>query len=156
MWIIINKTHFFIFSDYCTHKSIKPQRRRYNSEASAKWKEVKEKPDNINELILKTKADNSHPWIIYFFNWLVIIWRRGVMWNWMSKIKGVKSFERKWTRGVGGVMKIGQFSWMSYLYHPLAVYEGSIKGRLGRIGHLTKFCLLQQLFAKKDFCMEQR
>ena len=57
MWIIINKRHFLIFSDHCTHKSVKPRRRRYYSEASAKWKEAKGKPDKINGLILKTKAD---------------------------------------------------------------------------------------------------
>ena len=57
MWIIINKRHFLIFSDNCTHKNVKPRRRRYNSEASAKWKEIKGKPDKINGLILKTKAD---------------------------------------------------------------------------------------------------
>ena len=56
MWIIINKRHFLIFSDNYTYKSLKP-RRRYNSEASAKWKEVKSSPYKINGLILKSKAD---------------------------------------------------------------------------------------------------
>ena len=41
-----------IFLDNCTLKSIKP-----HDEASTRWKEVKENPDKINELILKTKAD---------------------------------------------------------------------------------------------------
>ena len=30
---------------------------KVDSEASAKWKEVKEKPDKINKLILRSKAD---------------------------------------------------------------------------------------------------
>ena len=57
MWIIIYKRHFLIFLDNCTHKSIRPRWRRYNSNASAKWKEVKGKSDKNNRLILKTKAD---------------------------------------------------------------------------------------------------
>ena len=48
---------FLDISDNCAHKSIKPRRRGYKSEASAKWKKVKGKPDKINGLILKTKAD---------------------------------------------------------------------------------------------------
>ena len=56
MWIIINKRHFLIFSHNCTYKSLKP-RRTYNSEASAKWKEVISNPYKINGLILKIKAD---------------------------------------------------------------------------------------------------
>ena len=55
MWIIINKIHFVIFLDNCTHKSIIYE--KVDSEASAKWKEVKGKPDKINELILETKAN---------------------------------------------------------------------------------------------------
>ena len=46
-------------------------------------KEVKGKPDKINELMLKTKADlkegpdniNSHLWIMFYFNWMVVIWK---------------------------------------------------------------------------------
>ena len=44
-----------ILLDNCTHKSIKFE--KTDSEASAKWTKVKGKPDKINELILKTKAD---------------------------------------------------------------------------------------------------
>ena len=48
-----------------------------------KWKEVKGKQDKINGLIVKQKTTwtrdlkiyNSLPWIIFSFNWLVIIWR---------------------------------------------------------------------------------
>ena len=55
MWINTNKRHFLILPENCTHKSIKPRRRTYNITISAKWKEVKGKPDKINGLILKTK-----------------------------------------------------------------------------------------------------
>ena len=48
-------------------------------------KRSKGKPDKINELILKTKTDpeegpdnlNSHPWIMFSFNWWFINWRGG-------------------------------------------------------------------------------
>ena len=87
MWIIINKKHFVIFLDNCTHKNIKPRKSRKwgfsatltpthfftvrgrqkrdfgffkitlgTRSASAKWNEVNRKPDEINELILKTKT----------------------------------------------------------------------------------------------------
>ena len=46
-----------MFLDNRTHKSIKPRRRRYNSDTSANQKEVKGKPEKINGLILKTKTD---------------------------------------------------------------------------------------------------
>ena len=77
MWIIINKRNILIFSDNCTHKSIKPRRRRYNSEASAKWKEVKGKPDKLMGCYWKWKPTwtkdlityNNHPWILFSFNW---------------------------------------------------------------------------------------
>ena len=61
-----------IFLANCTHKGIKS-----DGEISAKWKEVKGKPDKINGLILKKKTDQkegpyniSHTWIIFSFDWL--------------------------------------------------------------------------------------
>ena len=33
------------------------------------------------------------------------------------QVQGVEDFGYRWTRGVG-VLKIGQFSWASYVYHP--------------------------------------
>ena len=55
-----------------------------DNEASAKSKEVKGKPDKINELIPKTKADRKEGpdniiviLGLFFLNWLVITWRRG-------------------------------------------------------------------------------
>ena len=55
MWIIVNKRYFVIFLDNFTHKSIKPQKRK--ERGSSKWKEVKRKPDKINELIIITTVD---------------------------------------------------------------------------------------------------
>ena len=48
----MNKKHFVIFLDNCTHKS----HGKADNKVSTKLK-VKGKPDKINELILKTKAD---------------------------------------------------------------------------------------------------
>ena len=70
--------------------------------ASAKWNEFTGKPDKINELILKTKADlkkrpdNSHPWVIFSADCLAIdLERKGdFVRNWTSKVKMVKEF---WT-----------------------------------------------------------
>ena len=65
MQININKRHFVIFLDNCTHKSTKP--RKADSKASAKWKEVKGKPDKITELILKRKGDMKKGPLDYVF-----------------------------------------------------------------------------------------
>ena len=79
--------------------------------ASAKWKEVSEQPDRIVSWYWKRKPTwrkdlityNSHPRIMFPFNWLAIIWRvRKGDWNWTSKVKGWKNLERSWTRRVGG------------------------------------------------------
>ena len=29
-----------------------------------------------------------------------------------------KNFGREWTKGGGGVLKVGKFAWTSYVYHP--------------------------------------
>ena len=67
--------------------------------ASAKRKEVNEKPDEIMSWYWKWKptwrksliAYNSHPRIMFPFNWLVIVWREGgFAWNWTSKVNGVE------------------------------------------------------------------
>ena len=46
-----------MFLDNCAHKSIKPE--KADSKASAKWKEVKRKPDKINPLVQKMKIDQK-------------------------------------------------------------------------------------------------
>ena len=85
--------------------------------ASAKWKEVKStwRKDLITY--------NSHPKIMFPFNWLVIIWRGlegegGFVCNWTSKVMWWKNFCCSWTNGGRGVSKIEHFSWTSYVYCP--------------------------------------
>ena len=66
---------------------------------------------------------NSHPWIMFSFNWLIIICRGGggeFIWNWMSKVRSrgwkISKVDRQEVRvcgGRGGVLKIEQFSWAS-------------------------------------------
>ena len=52
----MNKRHFVVFLDNCSHRSIKKPKKETDSEASVKCNEVKVKPDRINKLILKTKT----------------------------------------------------------------------------------------------------
>ena len=60
-------------------------------------------------MILKTKIDlkkrlityNRHPWIMFSFNWLVIIWRGGSSFAIGSpRSRGWSNFRRRWTRRV--------------------------------------------------------
>ena len=65
---------------------------------------------------------NSHPWIMFSFNWLVIIWRRGERGSFgigRPRSRVWKNFGRTWTSGGWGVLKIWQFSWTSYVHHLL-------------------------------------
>ena len=127
MGITIKKRHFLIFSDNCTRKNMKPQRRRYNSEASAKWKKSKESETRLMGWYWKRKpiwrkgliTYNSHPWIMFSFNWLVIIWR--VVFHLKLDVQGQRGKKNLDVDGQGGwgVLKIGQFWWTSYVYHPL-------------------------------------
>ena len=55
---------------------------------------------------------NSHPWIMFSFNWLVIICRGkggGSFEIGRPRSTGWKDFGRKWTRGVGGSWKLDNF-----------------------------------------------
>ena len=53
---------------------------------------------------------NSHPWIMFYFNWLVIIWRGGVfVWNWTSKVKGAEEFWTWLDKRGGGSWKLENF-----------------------------------------------
>ena len=58
---------------------------------------------------------NSHPWIMFSFNWLIIIWRGGELGQGGGRILDVAG------QGGRGVLKIGQFSWMSHGSHPIAL-----------------------------------
>ena len=74
--------------------------------ASAKWKEVKKSMDDQTRLMRwywKRRpiwrkgliTYNSHPRIMFLFNWLVIMRKGGgFVWNWTSKVKKVEEF---WT-----------------------------------------------------------
>ena len=90
--------------------------------ASAKWKEVNGKPDKINDLILKTKADLrerpdkhiSHPWIMFFF-WLTGYHLEregegGVRLKFDVQDQGGGRILDVAVQGGWGVLKIGQFS----------------------------------------------
>ena len=70
---------------------------------------------------------NSHPSIMFSFNWLIIIWKwgRGNMFEiGCSRSRGWKNFGRRWTRE-WGVIKIEQFSWTSYVLHSLTADVGT-------------------------------
>ena len=68
---------------------------------------------------------NVHPWIMFSFNWLVIIWRRRRGGSSLEigrpRSRVSNNFWHRWTRG-WGVLKIRQFSWTSNMYHPLLYY----------------------------------
>ena len=51
---------------------------------------------------------NSHHWIMFYFNWLVIIWRERERWGEMGLLetvrprsRGWKNFGHRWTREMG-------------------------------------------------------
>ena len=56
---------------------------------------------------------DSHPWIMFYFNWLVIIWRGGrgggSLETGRPRSREWKKFGRGWTRGVGESWKLGNF-----------------------------------------------
>ena len=72
---------------------------------------------------------NSHPWIVFSFNRLVLFGEGEFVWSWTSKVKWVEESGRRWTRKGGEVMKIGQFSWTSYVYHPYSKLTKKIRER---------------------------
>ena len=84
IWIIINKRHFDIFGQLLTqeYKATKKQILRLQLNE----KKSKESHKRLMSWYWKRKLTwkkdlityNSHPWIMFPFNWLVIIWRGGV------------------------------------------------------------------------------
>ena len=65
----------------------------------------KRKPTCKKDLI----TYNKHPWIMFCFDWLVIIWRGGFAWNWTWKVKRVEEFWTLMYKGVVGSWKLGNF-----------------------------------------------
>ena len=120
----VNKRHFLIFMKNCTHKSIEPRKKQI-VRFQPNEKKSKESRTTLMSWYWKRKETwrnnlityNSHPWIIFSFNWLAIICIGGgggwvkldVHGQGCKKILDVNKQE-------GGVLKIGQFSWTSYVY----------------------------------------
>ena len=135
----------------------------------AKWKEVNAKPGKINGLILKTKADqkekqkdltmyNSHPWIMFSLNWLVIIWRggggRGGGLGGGSSFefgrprpRGRKNFGRRSTGGVRGSLKLDNFHGRHVCIIPNSILYNLIRANIPMRGFLINN---KNLIYKKD------
>ena len=83
-----------------------------------KRKKVNGRPGKTNELLLKTEADlregpdniNIQPWIMFSFNWLVIISREeGVVWNLTSNFERVYDYWMQINKRGGGSWKLDNF-----------------------------------------------
>ena len=60
---------------------------------------------------------NSHPWIMFSFNWLVIIWRGRILLKLDVQGHGGGRISDVDGQGEWGVLRTEQFSWTSYVYH---------------------------------------
>ena len=63
---------------------------------------------------------SSHPWIMFSVNWLVIIWSGGGEICLKLDVQGQEGGRILDVDGQGGwgVLKIVQFWWTLYVYHP--------------------------------------
>ena len=59
---------------------------------------------------------NSRPRILFHFNWLVIIWKGGIYLKLDVQSQGSGRILYITGQSGWGVLKIGQFSWTSYVY----------------------------------------
>ena len=59
---------------------------------------------------------NSRPRILFHFNWLVIIWKGGICLKLDVQSQGSGRILYVTGQSGWGVLKIGQFSWTSYVY----------------------------------------
>ena len=92
--------------------------------ASAKWKELIGKPDKINDLILKTKADLKERSDNISYSWLQISYHLereredggGVRLELDVQGQGDGGILNVAGQGRWGIFKIVQFSWTSYVY----------------------------------------
>ena len=80
---------------------------------------------------------------MFSFNWLFIIWRAGGAGGGGVRLKldvqgqggeRILDVDRR-----GGVLKIGQFSWISYVYHPKPKQIGIASQRVQRSDKLREF-----------------
>ena len=55
--------------------------------------------------------------MFFLIDWLSFV-EGGLFEIGRPRSRGLKNFGRRWTNGVD-VLKIGRFSWMSCVYHPL-------------------------------------
>ena len=112
VWILINKRHFVIFWDNCTYKGIKSQKtKKQILSLQLNEKKSKESQTRLMSWYWKRKSTwrkdlityNNNPWIMFSFNWLVIIWRGGVrlkldvQGQGSGRILGVDQQERWWS-----------------------------------------------------------
>ena len=94
---------------WAAHRRVE-SRKKADNEASAQ-----PQLQHIFSLLEEDKKD-----ILFSFNWLIIIWRGGDLFETGSpRSRGWKFLGRSWTRG-WGFLGIGQFSWTSYVYRPLS------------------------------------
>ena len=110
MWIIINKRNFVIFLDNYTHKSKATKKEIVRLQLDEK--KSKESQTRLMSWYWKQKptwrkgviTNNSHPWIMFSFNWLAIVWREGVRLKLDVQGQGVGSILD--VNGQGGVRSL--------------------------------------------------
>ena len=126
IWIIINKRRFLIFRTTAHTKVSSHEEEDIKVRLQLNEKKSKESQTRLMGWYWKRKPTwrkdlityNSHPWIMFSFNWLAIIWIGALSEIGRPKSRAWKNFGRRRARGVGWGLKIGQFSWMSYVYYP--------------------------------------
>ena len=125
MWIIIKKRHLVILLGNYTHKSVKPRKKQIvrlqlNENKSKESQTTlmswywKQKPTWRKDLIIY----NTDPWICFLLIDGYHLQRGSSFEIGRARSRGWKNFGRRWTRR-WNFLKIGQFSWTSYVYHPL-------------------------------------
>ena len=117
MWIIMNKKYFMIFFRQLLTKEYKQVAKRQMVRLQLSEKKSKESQTRLISWYWKWKPTsrkhlityNIHLWIMFSYNWLVIIWRGGSFVIECSRSRGWKNFRRRWTWGEGGSWKLDTF-----------------------------------------------
>ena len=109
--------------------------------ANAHFKEVSVViTENDNSVVTLLITYNSHPWIMFSLNWLVIILRE-VGWEVLLKLdvqgQGGRKISDVGGQGVG-VFEIGQFSSTSYVYHHKKNTHTQAQGKRKKTGCIHK------------------